>query len=239
MSSYWLDSTKNLDFFNTIDKDYMADVCIIGAGICGLTTAYYLSKSGLKVIVLDKSGIGEKASGNTTGKITFEHNLIYDYLLNSFGFDFAYWYLQSNKHAISNIKEIIDSENIDCDFEYQDNYVYTTKQEDLSKIHNEVKALNALNENAEFTTKCGLPFKIAGAVKIKNQAQFHPRKYMLGLAKTIKENGGLIFTSALVNDVQKSADGYLVYANKYTVNCKNVVICSHYPFINFPRILFF
>ena len=92
-------------------------------------------------------------------------------------------YLQSNKKAISNIKNIIDEENIDCDFEYQDNFVYTVKQEELGQIHKEVQALNSLNEPAEFVTKCDLPFKIAGAIKVKNQAQFHPRKYMLRLSK--------------------------------------------------------
>ena len=144
MNSYWIETTKNLDINKQIDNNYIADVCIIGAGITGLSTGYCLEKEGLKVIILDKSGIGEKTSGNTTAKITYQHGLIYDYLIKSFGIDFAYKYYESNKKAILDIKKIIDIENIECDFEYQNNYIYTTNQEDIIKINNEVKALNTL-----------------------------------------------------------------------------------------------
>ena len=128
LNSYWIDSTEKSEIFNEIDANYQADVCVIGAGICGLSTAYYLSKSGLKVIVVDKDDIGMKTSGHTTAKITFQHNLIYDYLINSFNYDLALGYLKANRQAIKNIKKIIDDEKIDCDFEYQDNFIYTIKQ---------------------------------------------------------------------------------------------------------------
>lgn len=145
MNSYWIESCKNFEKHNKIDNDYIADVCIIGAGITGISTAYYLAKNGFKVIVIDKNNIGEKASGHTTAKVTLQHNLIYDYLINSFGLDFALGYFDANKKAISNIKKIIDSENIDCDFEYQNNYIYTLEQSELPKIHDEIKAVNLLN----------------------------------------------------------------------------------------------
>lgn len=238
MNSYWINSTEKSEIFNEIDANYQADVCIVGAGICGLSTAYYLSKSGLKVIVVDKDDIGMKTSGHTTAKITFQHNLIYDYLINSFGYDLALGYLKANRQAIKNIKKIIDDENIDCDFEYQDNFIYTIKPEELNKIHLEVEALNSLGEPAEFVTKCNLPFKIAGAVKTKNQAQFHPRKYMLGLSKSIKSYGGLIFTNSLVTDIKKNLEGYTTFVNNYTIDSKYVVLACHYPFINFPGIYF-
>ena len=99
MTSYWIDSTKNLNKSTPIDNNYNADVCVIGAGICGLTTAYYLAKKGKRVIVIDKNLIGEKTSGNTTAKITLQHGLIYKYLINSYGVDFAKGYYQANKEA--------------------------------------------------------------------------------------------------------------------------------------------
>lgn len=237
MNSFWLSSTNNLEFQNKIDNNYIVDVCIVGAGITGLSTAYYLSKNGLKVIVIDKDSIGTKASGHTTAKITLHHGLIYDYLINSFGLEFASKYYQSNKDAIENIKKIIDYENIDCDFEYKDNYVYTTNQNDLLKLHNEEKALNTLG-TCQFVSDCDLPFKTYGAIKIKNQAQFHPIKYMLGLAKSIKKYNGLIFTNSLVKDIQKYDNGYICYTDKNTIKSKYVVMASHYPFINFPGFYF-
>lgn len=127
-----------------IDNDYTADVCIIGAGICGLSTAYYLAKNGQRVIIIDKNLIGEKTSGYTTAKITLQHNLIYKYLIDSYGIEYAKGYYQANKQAISNIKEIIDKENIDCDFEYQPNFVYTQDKNKVSNIKDEVEAINLL-----------------------------------------------------------------------------------------------
>ena len=238
MSSYWINSTNTFKNINKIDNNYECDVCIIGAGMCGLSCAYYLAKSGLKVIVIDKNDIGEKTSGNTTAKITFNHNLIYNYLINSFNYELAKGYLESNKKAISNIKQIIDSENIDCDFEYQDNYIYTTEQSEINNLNNEVKALQSLDVDAEFVTKCYLPFKIAGAIKTKKQAQFHPRKYMLGLAHSITQYGGLIFTYSTATNVQRSLDSYITDVDNYTINSKYVILASHYPFINFPGLYF-
>ena len=240
MNSYWLSSGKIHEQMQEIDSDYTADVCVIGAGMCGLSTAYYLAKNNFKVIIVDKAEIGKKTSGHTTAKITLQHGLIYDYLINTFGTELASKYFEANKKAITNIEKIIDPENIDCDFEKHENYIYTTNQSDLSKIHNEVKALNILGgENyAQFVTECGLPFKIEGAIKTKNQAQFHPIKYMNGLAKAIKNYGGLIFTNSLVSDVKKDAKGYVTYTNNYKIQSKYVVIASHYPFINFPGFYF-
>ena len=144
MNSYWLSSIKKMKIEKQIDNHYVADICIVGAGITGLSTAYYLAKNGLRVIVVDKSEIGEKTSGHTTAKITLQHGLIYDYLINTFGFDYASNYFKANENAISNIKNIIDTENIDCDFEFKNNYIYTTSQDNINKIHNEIKAIASL-----------------------------------------------------------------------------------------------
>lgn len=255
MNSYWISSIEKMNKkkFSQIDQNYSADVCIIGAGLTGLSTAYYLSKKGLKVIVLDKSKIGTKTSGHTTAKITLNHGLIYEYLIKTFGIDFASKYYLSNKQAISNIKKIIDMENINCDFEYQDNYIYTTDENNVFKINNEIEAINLIENyltknidfnlknssiNPQFVKKCGLPFKISGAIQTCNQAQFHPIKYMYGLADSINYNGGLIFTNSLVTDVNRKNDEYEVLANDFIIKSKYVVLASHFPFISFPGFYF-
>lgn len=92
---------------------------------------------------------------------------------------------------------------------------------------------------SHFITECGLPFEILGGIETLNQAQFHPRKYMLGLAKCIEKNGGQIFTNSVVNDVKSDENGlYVAYSGNYTVKSKYVIIASHYPFINFPGFYF-
>ena len=234
---YWQKKSKIKNIYPYLTEDITCDVVIIGGGITGLSCGYYLSKEGLKVIIVEKDYIGQKVSGNSTAKITYQHNLIYDYLLKSYGLKAAKAYLDANKKAISNIKNIIDTENIDCDFEYQPNYVYTTKQEELTKIHAEIQALHNLDEEVEFVTDSPLPFKIAGAIKNENQAQFQPVKYMLGLANCITNNNSLIFCNSTASNFDKDKDEYITTVNGYKIKSKYVIVASHYPFKKITRIL--
>ena len=84
MDSLWIETTKDRKPLNVLEKDEKTEICVIGAGLFGLTTAYYLSKEGKKVIVIEKGKIGEKVSGNTTGKITSQHGLFYNHLISDF-----------------------------------------------------------------------------------------------------------------------------------------------------------
>lgn len=241
MSSFWIDTTNNGGHFSKLNKDINIDVCIIGAGLFGLTTAYYLSKSGKKVAVLEKEdSVATKTSGNTTGKITSQHDLFYNYLINDFGVEFAKNYLEANEQAIQNVKNIIDENNIDCDFEWQDSYIYTCKNDEVDKIRNEVNSVNSLGFNANFVTTTPLPIKIKGAIKFEHQAQFHPRKYMLGLCSCIINKSGEIYTNSDVTDISKDSknSGYVVSTSNAHVYAKHVVIATRYPFISFPGFYF-
>lgn len=246
MDSLWISDyhdnkqLKPISFQNFhIEKDLLeTDVAIVGGGIFGTTCAYYLANLGYKVTILEKDKIGTKATGHTTAKITSAHGLFYDYLTNSYNKKFARDYLEANEEAIKNIKEIIDIEKIKCDFTYQNSYVYTTKKDDLKAIHKEIKALENLGYNCEFVTKTGLPFEIEGSICFKNQAQFHPLKYINGLANCILSKNGQIFTDTTVTDVEKIEDFYLTSTENFKVKSKYVIIASHYPFINFPGFYF-
>lgn len=239
MNSLWLSKNLNNDIFQKLDKDIYTDVCIIGAGIFGLTSAYYLSNSGLKVTVIDKSDIGRKTTGHTTAKITSQHGLFYTYLINTYGEQFAKDYLFANEEAIQNIKNIIDTENIKCDFEKQSNFVYTTNKHEIDNIKKEVDCVNCIGFPANFVTKVGLPFEIAGAIQFKNQAQFNPIKYINGLCNCIIKSNGKIYTNTTVYDVKKDANSFSTLTVGGTIHSKYVILASHYPFINFPGIYFF
>ena len=240
MNSYWINSVP--DILNThkkLDKNIETDICIIGGGITGITSAYYLTKQGYKVVILDKDKIANHTTGHTTAKITSQHGLFYKYLIDTFSKELAKEYLDSNEQAIKNIKQIIDEEKIDCDFEYQDAYVYTKDKNELQKIKDEVDAVNSLGFNAEFTDKISLPIKdILGAIKFPNQAQFHPRKYIKGLCKCILENNGEIYEDSKVYDIEKTGDLYTTYTQNNKVTSKYIILASHYPIINAPGFYF-
>lgn len=125
MSSFWKDNLE-IKKYPSLTKNLNTDVCIIGGGITGISCGYYLAKNNLKVCILEKDTIMNKTSGYTTAKITAQHGLIYKYLVDSYSEDFAKKYLKSNLEAIENIKKIVDDEKINCDYEIQNSYVYTT-----------------------------------------------------------------------------------------------------------------
>lgn len=232
MNSLWIDSLKNPIRLESLNKDLTTDVCIIGAGIFGLTCAYYLTKLGFKVTVLEKYEIGQKVTGHSTAKITSQHGLFYDYLISSYGKKFANDYLTANEQAIINIKNIIDTEEIKCDFRYQNNYVYTTNSKELRSIKKEFSALQSLGFPCEFVTKTGLPFNIAGSVCFKNQAQFHPLKYLHGLCKSIISKNGEIYTNTTAIDVKQEGENCYTFTDGFKINSKYVIMANHYPFIN-------
>lgn len=238
MNSLWLSENINNKNSERLDKNITTDVCIIGAGIFGLTCGYYLLKSGLRVTIVDKSDIGSKTTGHTTAKITSQHGLFYTYLVNTYGEQFAKDYLFANEEAIENIKSIIDIENINCDFEKQSNFVYTTDKSEVTKIRKEVDCVNALGFPANFVTKTGLPFEIAGSIQFKNQAQFNPIKYVNGLCDSIIKKGGKIYTHTTVYDIKNDGDTFFTSTDGGTINSKYVILASHYPFINFPGMYF-
>lgn len=186
MNSFWLDSIENKTKFNKLEKDISTDICIVGAGIFGLTCGYYLTKQGYNVVLLEKEkDIASKTTGHTTAKITSQHNLIYKYLIDSLGESMAKKYLYANQDGIENIAKIIEEEKIDCDFERQDSYVYTNNLDELEKIKLENEAVNSLGFKSKFVTSTPLPFDVLGAIKFPNQAEFNPMKYAYGLAKYI------------------------------------------------------
>lgn len=237
MSSLWLDSISDFNFCS-LKEDLTADVCIIGGGITGISTAYYLTKAGLKVCVLEKDKLFHHATGNTTAKITAQHGLFYDYLINTFSRDLAKGYLDANLEAISNIKNIIDTEKIDCDFEFCDNYVFTDLEEEVLKIKHEVLAVNSLGFDAKLVDTISLPVKCLSAISFPNQAQFNPLKYGKGLVHCVQKNHGLVYENSKVYDVKKDGDCYQIYTKDNVVSSKYVVFACHYPIINAPGFYF-
>ena len=238
MKSYWNFEEKRKEKFPKLEKNLVADVCIIGGGLTGLSTAYYLAKEGLNVTVLEKDRICSHTSGGSTGKITSQHGLIYNYLKDEHGKDVAKKYYEANEQAIKNIENIIKKEKIDCDYEKKSAYVYTEAEKEVENIKNELEATKKLKIDAEYTTEIDLPIDILGGIEFKNQAQFHPTKYGYGLVKSVLKNNGQIFENSKVIDVEEYNDNYIVRTQNGAVVSKYVVLTTRYPIITFPGYYF-
>ena len=238
MNSLWIDEIEKINSNGELSEDTSANVCIIGAGISGITLSYYLTKRGYNTVVIERNEIGHGVTGHTTAKITSQHSLIYHYLSNQYGIKFAKKYFEANEEAIKNIEEIVRENNIDCDFERKNNYIYTINEENVEKIDEEAESLKYININAEKVEKSDLPFKIQKGVVFKNQAQFNPLKYLAGLTKYILDKGGRIYTNSLCTDIKRKDEEYEVYANGHKVYAKYVVLASQYPFLKVPGFYF-
>lgn len=233
MESYWVETTTRPSFLN-LEKDIEVDICVIGAGITGIMTAYMLLESGLKICLIDKGEICSGVTQNTTAKVTSEHGLIYNYLEVTFGKEFARKYLESNEEAIKTIEQIVRKENIECEFERTDNYIYTCTNEYVQRIEDEVETVRRLGLEAELIEKVDLPFEIKTGIKFPNQAKFHPLKYLYKIAQILSEKGVQIYTNSIAQDIQKEGDSYNVKVNENSIRAKYVVMATHYPIKNFP-----
>lgn len=240
MESLWKKTEENLlENGRKLEKEIETEVCIIGGGITGISTAYYLSKAGKKVTILEREKLACSTTGNTTGKITSQHGLFYKYLIDDYGKDYAKNYYEANQEAIENIAKIISEEKIQCDFERQDAYVFTRDVKELNKIEDEINAVEELGGEADFVEKIEAPVKnYFGAIRFKNQAMFNVRKYLKALVNKILDRNGEIYENTKVIKIKNDTDGYIVYTEKTCVKAKYVVITTHYPIINFPGFYF-
>lgn len=238
MDSLWLNSVEHFNGSDLLKENLETDACIIGAGVFGTTCAYYLLKLGFSVILVDKGDLGHGTTGFSTGKITSQHGLFYDYLINSFGIDFAYDYLCANEGSIESINKIIDEENIKCDFEYKNNFVYSLNKSDLKLFEDEKSALDKLNFKCDLVSKTSLPFDVGCALCFKSQAQFNPIKYVDSLYNCILNNNGLIFSNTVITDVKQDGEFFYSLSLNNMIKSKFVIVATHFPFINIPGFYF-
>lgn len=231
-----------------LNENKKTEVVVVGAGLTGLLVAYYLQKSGKKVIVLEANRIGSGATCNTTAKITSQHNLIYKELIDYFGQEKAKEYADYNECAIAEYARLVEELKIDCDFETKDSYVYSTFG--TQALEEEVTAAKSLGIDASLTTKTALPFPVFGAVKFPNQAQFHPLKFLKAIAeeleiyeqsKVIKRKGEHVLQVVVSNNrnVEKIAVQDSISIDHvsrshgdvtiYEVEADTIILANHYP----------
>jgi glycine/D-amino acid oxidase-like deaminating enzyme/nitrite reductase/ring-hydroxylating ferredoxin subunit len=226
---YWRDSVK-LPTFPKLEKDIAVDVAIVGGGISGITTAYLLSKEGIKVALIEADYILNGTTGHTTAKITAQHGLIYDELISHIGEEKAKLYYEAANDASQFIKNTVREHNIECDLTEEDAYVYTNSDQYMSKIINEFKAYEKLGINGAFVESISLPIQIKAAIVMKNQAQFHPLKYLIKLVEVCKHQGVEIYEHTTAIDIERGTQTKIITRDGYKITCENVIACSHFPF---------
>lgn len=219
MKNFWTqdidDEIRHIDFSNNIKTE----VLIIGGGMAGIMIAYLLKNKGIKCVLIEANKIGTGITKNTTAKITSQHGLIYRRLINQIGKENAAKYLSANENAINKFRKIC--QKIQCDFVNAPSSVYSIGN--LKKIEDEVKAVNDIGFKAEFISDIEIPIKIKGAIKFDNQAHFNPIKFIQLISKDL-----VIYENTCATSVEKNS----VSTSKGKIIADNIIIATHFPFIN-------
>lgn len=175
--SCWFENMPVTEYA-AISDDMDIDVAIIGGGITGITCLYLLQQSGISAALFEGNRLFSGTTGHTTAKVTFQHDLFfYDYC-KALGNEATKLYASSNREALEFIKKTVSEKNISCDFKLETSYVYTCDDNYVKKIENEIDAAIELDFPALYYDTLPLPIKIQAAIAFKDQASFHPIKYL-------------------------------------------------------------
>lgn len=226
MESLWSRQTKIAER-RSLTSDLETEVVVIGAGMAGLLTAFFLEKRGKEVVVLEGGRIASGQTKNTTAKITSQHGAIYDCLIRKIGAEKAKMYAAANENAIREYQRIIEENHFKCGFEVLPSYLYSRLDEESMK--HEAEAASQLGISAFFTKQNELPFPVAGSVCFENQAQFHPMEFVKQISEGLK-----IYEKTQVISVK----GHMVQTEQGTVKAEHIIFATHYPFINIPGFYF-
>ena len=228
--SVWMD-TAEVPEFGPLTRDAECDVCVVGAGIAGMTTAFLLAREGRKVIVLDDGKVGGGETGRTTAHLCSYVDDRFVELEKLHGSEGAKIVAESHSAAVQLIEHLCREEKIECGFKRLNGYLWVTEEFTEKDLDEELEATRRAGLSAEKLPKVpGVPFDSGPCLQFANQGQFHPLRYLAGLARAFVAKGGRIFDRTHVEGVEgrpkrprvKTKEGHFVTADA-------VVVCTNSP----------
>lgn len=229
-TSIWMD-TATVPVRPPLDSDLRCDVCIVGAGIAGLSVAYTLAGAGKRVVVLDDGAIGSGETGRTTAHITAALDDHYTTIEDMHGPVAAQLAAGSHQAAIQRIASVVGEENIDCDFEWVDGFLFAGTHGDAADLERECDAaLRAGLTNVELLPRAPVDsFDTGPALRFPRQAQFHALKYLDGLARAIERDGGTICCDTHVVEFTDGEPCRVRTRTGHTVTAGCIVVATNTP----------
>jgi glycine/D-amino acid oxidase-like deaminating enzyme/nitrite reductase/ring-hydroxylating ferredoxin subunit len=228
--SCWMD-TAAAPKSGSLDHDISADVCIVGAGIAGLTTAHLLLKKGQSVAIVDGSAIGGGQTQRTTAHLSNAIDDRYFEIERMHGAQGAVLAAESHTAAIRLIEKTVADENIDCEFESVDGFLFAAPEHGRDILERELEACHRAGlKDVELLEETPLRSLSAGpCLRFPRQAQFHPLRYLYALAAAILRRGGRIFTDSHVGRIDGGSPARVETAAGPVINCKSVVVATNTP----------
>jgi glycine/D-amino acid oxidase-like deaminating enzyme/nitrite reductase/ring-hydroxylating ferredoxin subunit len=212
-----------------LDKNISAEICIIGAGIAGMTTAYLLAREGKSVVIFDKSEIGSGETAHTTAHLSNVIDAGYREIERLHGAKGARLVAQSHTAAIAQIESIISEENIDCDFERLDGYLFSPDKDYHKKLQEEWQAAKRAGLQVIKLKRSPFDFRFGPCLRFPRQAQFHPLKYLAGLARAIKHLDGRLFGGTEAKEIKGGKTVKIRMKGGAIVSAAAVVVATNTP----------
>ncbi|MCM1370853.1 MAG: FAD-dependent oxidoreductase [Clostridium sp.] len=221
-------NTKNQSLTENIDIDTL----IIGAGITGMTTAYFL-RNNKSLCIVDASKIGHGVTLNTTAKINYFQDRVYTKITNLVSEEIAKKYLNSQKYAINILKEIIQKENIDCNLQKVSSFVFANNLDEVEPLKEEAEFLKS---NGVKIIEKELPENVISykSYCVDDTYIFNPIKYLQAIYNILIKNNINIYENSKITKIEKQGDIYICHGDNFKINVKKIILACHYPYFVFP-----
>jgi glycine/D-amino acid oxidase-like deaminating enzyme/nitrite reductase/ring-hydroxylating ferredoxin subunit len=227
--SLWLDRAPRTDY-PRLERDVRADVAVIGGGIAGLTTALLLQRQGANVTVIEAGRVGTGVTGCTTAKVSALQSTIYSTITKRHGVAAARTYAEASLAGVERIARLAADEAIDCDLERRPAYTYALQPDAAAAIEQEAQAASEAGLAIE-SDGPDLPYSTYGAIRLAEQVQLQPVRYVQGLAAAFVAAGGTVFERSRALGLSEGSPGQ-VRAEAGTVRAHHIVVATHYPFLD-------
>lgn len=223
---------KSSDHFCRSFKSLHTDILIIGGGITGLSTAYYLKDSGKRITLIDKGSVFSGVTSKTTAKVTYLQGIIYQTLEKKFNLNVAKKYFDSQKEAISSICKIIKECHISCDLCEVPSVIFSLEDNGIVKIEKEKELLQRWGVFVEDVSDQ----RIKAGIKVQDTYTFHPLKYLEGVLSSIGKKID-IYEDTMAYHISSCGHQHVVETSKGKITASQVIIACHYPFFLYPSLI--
>ena len=225
--SLWLAAQSSTTYPPPSDERAF-DVLVLGGGITGLTTALLLKRRGARVAVVEAGRVGAGVSGNNTAKVTALQSTMLTSISGTRGSDVADEYAVRSLAAVELVAELAAAEGIECDLQRREALTVAVRDSELSDVEQEYEAARRAGLPVDMTASVDLPYPVAGAVRLRDQIEFHPVKYVSGLAAAVDGDGCRVFEDTRAMSVSEGSP-MRVETTRGMLTGDRVVVATHYP----------
>lgn len=228
MHTPWLAKAENR-FYPQLQQDEETDVCVIGGGITGITTAFLLQEKGRRVILLERHSLATGVSGHTSGHMTSLVDTYYHKLVSDYSTDVARQVYEATRAARQTVERLLHENALEAGYQRTPAYYYATDDKQLEHLQKERRALEQMGAEVQDADDSVLPFAVKDIFKLGDQAVINAAMFVRKLAEVFVRKGGKIYEQTPALDFHRHDDFVDVETELYNIRARDVVQATHTP----------